>query len=114
MRRTLTCSTAGSSPCGSGDTPGRNIRWPYDAATYGGSCRIIATLPGAWRHFFMVEFVPPKRMRWTWQDFVIFFRGSYRVVEFRAVSIQHFASREEVLAYQRWRTRRRSENGTVL
>jgi hypothetical protein len=53
-------------------------------------------------------------MRWTWQDFVIFFRGSYRVVEFRAVSIQHFASREEVLAYQRWRTRRRSENGTVL
>lgn len=71
----------------------------------------IATLPGQWRHFYAVDFIPPKRKRWTLQDFVLLFRGTYRVIEFRAVSVQHFSTREEVLAYHKWRTRRKPEAG---
>lgn len=52
-------------------------------------------------------FVPPKHKRWTVHDFVLLFRGRYRVTEFRAVRVQWFDSRAEVLAWQAWRNRSR-------
>ncbi len=64
----------------------------------------IATLPGSWRHFFAVEFVPPRRSRWTTRDFVLLFRGHYRVTEYRVVTVQRFDTVAQVLAYQQWRT----------
>ncbi len=65
----------------------------------------IATLPGRWRHFFAVEFVPPRHQRWTRSDFVLMFRGRYRVTEYRATSVQWFDSRAEVMAWTAWRRR---------
>lgn len=63
----------------------------------------IATLPCRWRHFFAVEFVPPRRRRWTRDDFVLLFRGRYRVTEYRAISVQWFNSRADVMAWAAWR-----------
>ena len=65
----------------------------------------VATLPGRWRHFLAVEFIPPRRRRWTRDDFVLLFRGRYRVTEYRAVSVQWFDSRAEVMAWAAWRRR---------
>lgn len=59
----------------------------------------IATLPGRWRHFHAVEYIPPRRRRWTLDDFVLLFRGRYRVTEYRAVSVHWFDSREDLLAH---------------
>ena len=59
----------------------------------------IATLPGKWRHFFAVEYIPPRRRRWTLDDFVLLFRGRYRVTEYRAVSVRWFDTRDEVIAH---------------
>lgn len=67
----------------------------------------IVTLPGRWRHFYAVEFVPPRNKRWTWQDCVLLFRGRYRVTEYRAITIQWFDSRAEVMVWQAWRNRSR-------
>lgn len=63
----------------------------------------VATLPSRWRHFHAVEYVPPRKRRWTTQDFVVLFRGRYRVTEYRAVGVQWFDSREDVLAWKAWR-----------
>lgn len=65
----------------------------------------IATLPGRWRHFFAVEFIPPRNKRWSRDDFVLLFRGRYRVTEYQAVSVQWFSSRSEVLAWAAWQRR---------
>lgn len=60
----------------------------------------IATFPSRWRHFHAVEFVPPRRVRWSGLDFVVLFRGRYRVVEYRAVTIKWFKNWTEL---QDWR-----------
>jgi len=60
----------------------------------------IATLPGRWRRFYAVEYIPPRRRRWTLDDFVLLFRGRYRMTEYRAVSVRWFDSREDLLAHQ--------------
>lgn len=59
----------------------------------------IATLPGRWRHFLAVEYIPPRRRRWTLDDFVLLFRGRYRVTEYRAVSVRWFDTRDEVIEH---------------
>jgi hypothetical protein len=43
-----------------------------------------------------VEFVPPRRVRWTRRDLVMLFRGRYRVVEYRAVNIRWFRNWAEL------------------
>ena len=63
----------------------------------------IAAVPSRWRHFFAVEHIPPKRRRWTLDDFVLLFRGRYRVTEYRAVRVKWFDSRAEVMAWTAWR-----------
>lgn len=61
----------------------------------------IATMPGRWRRFFSVEFVPPRRKRWTRDDCVLLFRGRYLVVEYRVVGVHWFDTREELIAWHR-------------
>lgn len=63
----------------------------------------VATLPGRWRRFYSVEYVPPRRKRWTREDFVMLFRGRYRVTEYRVVSVRWFDTREAVITWQRKR-----------
>lgn len=63
----------------------------------------IATLPGPWRHFLSVEFVPVKGERWTRRDFVLLFRGRYRVIEFRAQSVLYFDNYSELMAWWKWK-----------
>ena len=62
----------------------------------------VATLPGKWRHFYAVEYIPPRRRRWTLDDFFLLFRGRYRVTEYRAVSVHGFDTRDEVIEHH-WR-----------
>ncbi len=62
----------------------------------------IATMPSKWRHFLSVEFVPVKGERWTTRDFVLLFRGRYRVVEFRAQRVVYFDSYAELAAWLKW------------
>lgn len=63
----------------------------------------IATLPGRWRHFYAIDFVPPRRVRWTRLDFVMLFRGRYRVVEYRVKSIRWFDNWTEFKAWRQGR-----------
>lgn len=64
----------------------------------------IATLPSRWRHFYAVEFVPPKGQCWTALDFVLLFRGRYRVTEYRVTNVIWFDSRSEIIAWYARRT----------
>ncbi len=59
----------------------------------------VATMPGRWRSFYSVEVIPPRRMRWTRNDFVLLFRGKYRVVEYRAIIVRRFNTREEAYSW---------------
>ena len=66
----------------------------------------IATMPSRWRHFFAVEYIPPRRRRWTLDDFVLLFRGRYRVTEYRAERVLWFEDRAAAVAWMEWASRK--------
>jgi hypothetical protein len=66
----------------------------------------IATVPSRWRHFFAVEYIPPRRRRWTFDDFVLLFRGRYRVTEYRAERVLWFEDRAAAVAWMEWARRK--------
>ena len=59
----------------------------------------VAAIPGRWRRFLAVEYIPPRRRRWTQEDFVVLFRGRYRVTEYRAIRVMWFDTREQVIEW---------------
>lgn len=57
----------------------------------------IVTVPSRWGSFCAVEYVPPKRRRWSRDDMVILFRGKYRVVEYTVTKVLWFNTKKQVL-----------------
>lgn len=52
-----------------------------------------------WKSLAIIEFVPPKRDFGTVRNFLILFRGQYRVWHFRALEVRRFDSHEEAMAF---------------
>ena len=52
-----------------------------------------------WKSLAVIEFVPKKRDLGTWRNFLILFRGQYRVWRLHVVEVRRFDTREEALAY---------------
>lgn len=65
----------------------------------------ITTIPGTYRRFYAVEYIPPKHKRWTKDDFVLLFRGRYRLTEYRVVSIKWFNTKDSLINWHKNNTR---------
>ena len=64
------------------------------------SCRTLSPrCQAAGGIFFAVEYIPPRRRRWTLDDFVLLFRGRYRVTEYRAERVLWFEDRAAAVAW---------------
>lgn len=68
----------------------------------------IVTVPSTWGRFVAVEFVPPRKRRWSRDDMVVIFRGRYRVVEYKVSQVLWFDTKEEVLQWHGYITTTRS------
>lgn len=50
------------------------------------------------RRFRSIEYRPPKGRRWTQDDCVLAFSGSYIVTHFRIIAVRRWATKEQALA----------------
>ena len=69
--------------------------------------------PAGWRHLKIVEYIPPKGLRWKrGGDWVIFFPGHYRVIHLRVTSVRRWDTKEQAAAdyYFRGIDRREKNN----
>ena len=59
------------------------------------------------RHFRSIEYRPPKGRRWSRDDFVLCFSGTYIVTHYKIVAVRRWATKEQALADHYWRTHER-------
>jgi hypothetical protein len=76
---------------------GRAYLWVRRSLHFGGWMAHFGTAhPAGRRGLYVVEYVPPKSRLWSRDNFVLLFRGRYRVWHFRAGNVRSFATMAQV------------------
>lgn len=82
---------------------GRQYIWIRRSHAFGGLIPHFGYAGRAgWRQIKVIEYIPPPKRRWSRDDFVLGFTGSYRVWHFRLLSVRRHTSMAQALADHYW------------
>lgn len=82
----------------------RQYAWVRRSHSFGGLIPHFGIAESrGWKMLRVIEYVPPKRKLWSRDNWLIGFRGTYRVYHFRLIGIARHESKEQAMLDLYWR-----------